>query len=137
MARKAFDKIMDGLTDAMAYAEGDKSRGKAHQVEVPTVDVRAARKTLGLSQDRFAEVFRISPSTLRKWEQGTRRPHGPARVLLRVIEKEPDAVRRALADASGSDGKEGAPARRKQRPRRATGHAAPRRRGNARAAPGD
>ena len=119
MARKAFDKIMDGLTDALAYAEGDKSRGKAHEVEVPTVDVRAARKTLGLSQDRFAEVFRISPSTLRKWEQGTRRPHGPARVLLRVIEKEPDAVRRALADPSGADRKDGATAWRKQRPRRA------------------
>jgi putative transcriptional regulator len=97
MAKKAFDRIMDGLTDALAYAEGDGSRGKAHEVEVPTIDVRAARKKLGLSQDKFAEAFRISPSTLRKWEQGTRRPHGPARVLLTVIEKEPEAVRRALA----------------------------------------
>jgi len=97
LAGKAFDKIMDGLTDALAYAEGDKSRGKAHEVEVPTVDVRAARKKLGMSQDKFAEVFRISSSTLRKWEQGTRQPHGPARVLLTVIEKEPEAVRRALS----------------------------------------
>ena len=97
MARKAFDKIMDGLTDALAYAEGDKRRGKAHEVEVPTVDVRAARKKLGLSQDKFAEAFKINPSTLRKWEQGTRQPHGPARVLLTVIEKEPEAVKRALA----------------------------------------
>ena len=97
MARKAFDKIMDGLTDALAYGEGDKSRGKAHAVEVPTIDVRAARKKLGLSQDSFAEAFKISPSTLRKWEQGTRQPHGPARVLLTVIEKEPEAVKRALA----------------------------------------
>lgn len=97
MAGKAFDKIMDGLTDALAYAEGDKSRGKAHEVEVPIVDVRAARKKLGLSQDKFAKAFKINPSTLRKWEQGTRRPHGPARVLLTVIEREPEAVRRALA----------------------------------------
>ena len=137
MARKAFDKIMDGLTDALAYAEGDKSRGKAHEIEVPTVDVRAARKTLGLSQDRFAEVFRISPSTLRKWEQGTRRPHGPARVLLTVIAKEPDAVRRALADASGADGKDGALASRRRPRRRATSCPAPRRRCLARAAPRD
>ena len=97
MARKAFDKIMDGLTDSLAYAEGDKSRGKAREVEVPTVDVRAARKKLGLSQDKFAETFKISSSTLRKWEQGKRQPHGPARVLLTVIEKEPEAVKRALA----------------------------------------
>lgn len=97
MASNAFDKIMDGLTDALAYAEGDKSRGKAHAVEVPAVDVRAARKRLGLSQDKFAEAFKINSSTLRKWEQGTRQPRGPARVLLTVIEKEPEAVIRALA----------------------------------------
>ena len=97
MAGKAFDKIMDGLTDALAYAEGDESRGKAHKVEVPAIDVRAARKKLGLSQDKFAETFKISPSTLRKWEQGTRLPQGPARVLLTVIDREPEAVRRALA----------------------------------------
>ena len=43
MAGKAFDKIIDGLTDALAYADGDKSRGKAREVEVPPVDVRVAR----------------------------------------------------------------------------------------------
>ena len=96
MAKKAFDKIMDGLTDALAHAEGDKARAKVHKVKVPAVDVRAARKKLGLSQDKFAEAFKISPSTLRKWEQGARRPHGPAQVLLAVIDKEPEAVKRAL-----------------------------------------
>ena len=97
MTAKAYNKIMDGLTDALAYAEGDRTRGKAHEVEVPIVDVRAARKKLGLSQDKFAETFKISSSTLRKWEQGSRIPNGPARVLLSVIEKEPEAVKRALA----------------------------------------
>ena len=97
MTAKAYNKIMDGLTDALAYAEGDQTRGKAHEVEVPIVDVRAARKKLGLSQDKFAETFKISSSTLRKWEQGSRIPNGPARVLLSVIEKEPEAVKRALA----------------------------------------
>ncbi len=96
--KKAFDKIMDGLTDALAYAEGDTKRARAHRVEVPAVDVRAARKALGLSQDKFAAAFRISPSTLRKWEQGQRHPQGPAQVLLRVIEREPEAVKRALAE---------------------------------------
>lgn len=69
MAPEAFDKILEGLTDALAYADGDETRGKAHMVEVPMVDVRAARKKLGLSQERFSEAFKISPSTLRKWEQ--------------------------------------------------------------------
>jgi putative transcriptional regulator len=98
MGKTAFDRIMDGLTDALAYAEGDTGRGKAHVVELPVVDVKAARKKLGLSQDKFAAAFRISPSTLRKWEQGTRHPQGPARVLLTVIAREPEAVLRALLD---------------------------------------
>ena len=96
MAKTAFDKIMAGLTDAVAYAEGDERRGKAHVVELPAVDVKAARKKLGLSQDKFAAAFKISPSTLRKWEQETRHPQGPARVLMTVIDREPEAVLRAL-----------------------------------------
>ena len=60
------------------------------------VDIAATRRRLGLSQSEFAAWFGISPGTLRNWEQGRRVPEGPARVLLRVIEREPDAVRRAL-----------------------------------------
>ncbi len=100
MATEAFNKIMDGLTDALAYANGDETRGKAHEVEVPTVDVRAARKKLGLSQNKFAKAFKISASTLRKWEQGSRHPNGPAQVLLAVIDKEPETVKRALEVAA-------------------------------------
>ena len=60
-------------------------------------DVREARRRLGMTQPAFAECFGVALPTLRKWEQGTRRPDGSARVLLRVIQTEPDAVRRALA----------------------------------------
>ncbi len=95
MSKKAYEGIRAGLEDALAYAT-DKARGRTHTVEVPVVDVRAARTKLGLSQDRFAAAFGISPSTLKKWEQGQRRPEGPARVLLNVIDKEPAAVLRAL-----------------------------------------
>lgn len=96
MTKEAFDTIAAGLADAIAYARGDKSRGKAHVIEVPTIDVAAMRKKLGLSQDRFAAAFGVSPSTVRNWEQGRRHPEGPAKVLLRVIDKEPEAVLRAL-----------------------------------------
>lgn len=96
MAKEAFDAMMAGLADAVAYSSGDTSRGTKHVVEVPSVDVAAARKTLGLSQDNFARAFGVSPGTVRNWEQGRRQPDGPAKVLLRVIEKEPEAVLRAL-----------------------------------------
>lgn len=97
MTKQAFDSIMAGLEDALAYAKGDRRRGKPHVVQVPAVDVRKARKKLGMSQDRFAASFGVSVATVRNWEQGRRRPEGAARVLLRVIEREPEAVSRALA----------------------------------------
>jgi putative transcriptional regulator len=59
-------------------------------------DVRAARKRLGLSQAEFATRFGFQPATLRNWEQGRTRPDGPARVLLAVIARHPEAVEDAL-----------------------------------------
>jgi putative transcriptional regulator len=67
-------------------------------VQVPVVDVKSARKKLQMSQDELARVLCVSPATVRSWERGYRRPEGAARVLLRVIEREPDAVLRALRD---------------------------------------
>jgi putative transcriptional regulator len=57
------------------------------------------RKRPGLSQADFSAIFDIPPGTLRGWEQGRRVPEGPARVLLKVIENDPEAVERALAAA--------------------------------------
>jgi len=96
MARIAFEKIMAGLEDALAYADGDSSRGRAHQVKVADVDITHLREKLGLSQDRFAALFGLSARTVRNWEQGVRHPEGPARILLQVIDREPEAVMRAL-----------------------------------------
>lgn len=96
MARIAFEKIMAGLEDALAYADGDSTRGTTHQVKVADVDITRLREKLGLSQDRFAALFGLSARTVRNWEQGVRHPEGPARILLQVIEREPEAVMRAL-----------------------------------------
>lgn len=60
------------------------------------VDVRAIREKFGLSQSAFAARFGFTAASVRQWEQGRRRPHGPARVLLAIIAREPAAVRRAL-----------------------------------------
>ena len=95
MSSDAFDSIKEGLEDALEYASTGTS-GTAHEVEVPMVDVRAVRERLGLSQVEFAKKFGVSVATLRNWEQGRRFPRGPARVLLMIIDLEPDAVQRAL-----------------------------------------
>ena len=89
--------ILAGLHDAFAYAQGDTTRGQAHTVHVPaTVDVKAIRKRLGLTQAAFAQRYGFEVSSIRNWEQGRRQPEGPARTLLVVIDREPEAVFRAL-----------------------------------------
>ena len=61
------------------------------------VDVRALRARLGYSQEEFAGRFGIDVATLRNWEQGRTQPDGPARTLLRLIDRDPDAVTAMLA----------------------------------------
>jgi len=98
---KAFDAIRDGLEDAIAYGQGDTTRARESTVKADRADVAAIRARLGMSQPAFAGALSVSVSvsTLRKWEQGQRVPSGAARVLLRVMEREPEAVRRALEAA--------------------------------------
>jgi putative transcriptional regulator len=57
------------------------------------------RKRLNLTQEAFAARFGFSAGAVRDWEQGRRRPEASARILLTVIDKEPEAVERALAGA--------------------------------------
>jgi putative transcriptional regulator len=63
------------------------------------VDIAAMRKRLGLTQQEFATSFGLNVGILRDWEQKRRNPDRAARTLLAVIEKEPAAVKRALANA--------------------------------------
>lgn len=91
------ESILEGLEDALAFARGDKKRGKASKVRVPDIDVARLRKRLGLTQAEFAAAFGVHVGTVRNWEQGIRRPEGPARVLLRVIDVNPKAVLDAIA----------------------------------------
>ena len=60
--------------------------------DFPETEVRALREQFGLSQDKFAQLVGISVGTLRNWEQGRRRPEGPARVLLRIASRHPEAL---------------------------------------------
>lgn len=61
--------------------------------------VRLARQAKGLTQEAFAARFRIPVATLRDWEQGRRKPDATSLAYLTVIEREPEAVDRALASA--------------------------------------
>ena len=96
MSKDAADSVMRGLEEALAYTEGRTEGARVHEVEVPDVDVARIRARTGLSQAQFARSIGVARGTLLNWEQGRRRPTGPARVLLAVIDRRPSVVEELL-----------------------------------------
>ena len=85
------EDLIQSLTEAVAHAQDEGSA-----IVYEPVDPREVRRQVSLTQAQMAPLLGMSVSGYRKWEQGQRHVSGPAAMLLRVIEKEPDAVRRAL-----------------------------------------
>lgn len=68
--------------------------------DIEAGDVVALRHFVGLTQSDFARALGISVHTLRNWEQGRRRPEGPALALLRIAARHPKLIRESLASAA-------------------------------------
>ena len=66
----------------------------------PVTRIKALRQRLGMTQAEFAEAYRLPVTTLRDWEQRRATPDAPARALLLAIERDPQLMRRLLADRS-------------------------------------
>ena len=94
---KAEKSILRGLEEALAFAKGEATGARVHRIRIKTPDVAAIRAKSGLSQTQFAKSIGVALGTLQGWEQGRRRPLGPARVLLALIEKRPSIVREELS----------------------------------------
>jgi putative transcriptional regulator len=94
-----FDAMTAEQRRAAASVDPDaqplKSNDFAHAGRTPQVKV--IRRALELSQEDFAAQFQIPIGTLRDWEQGRKEPDAAAKAYLRVIAREPAAVRKALA----------------------------------------
>lgn len=93
---KAFEQIMEGLHEAMAFARGEETGAIVHHIEVPVIDVAKIRAQTGLSQAEFARSIGVAKGTLLNWEHGRRRPTGPAQVLLAMIARQPSVVAELL-----------------------------------------
>ena len=91
---KAFTEISAGLEDAILHAKGQSSGVIEHNSEA--INVKAIREKTGMSQQKFCVTFGISLGTLRHWEQGLRSPRGAAKVLLKVVQHNPEAVIEAI-----------------------------------------
>ena len=92
------DNDFDSLVESIKQA-GQIKKGKlkpSRIFEFNPLDIKMIRRKLHKSQNEFALMIGVSISTLQNWEQGRRRPEGPARALLKVALENPEAVKNAL-----------------------------------------
>lgn len=94
MKAEAFDELLTSVRQAGEIRRG--TRRASRITKFRPADVQAIRAKLGASQTEFALMIGVSVATLRNWEQGRRRPEGPALALLRVAARNPQAVVDAL-----------------------------------------
>jgi len=96
------ESLKAGLEDAVAFINGDKSRGRVvvREVQIPAYkaeDVVRTRKALNLTQSAFALALGVSPRTVEAWEAGRNEPSGAARHLLYLLDGDHSLVQRLVA----------------------------------------
>jgi putative transcriptional regulator len=91
--------LLDSMIELRAHPRGEIQLKETVYHIPPETDVRALRETLAMSQTDFAALFGFCVRSLQDWEQGRRRPEIPIRAYLAVIQRDPQAVIRALRAA--------------------------------------
>lgn len=94
MKDEDFNLLLDSVKEAVAVDKGLKEPFKVTKYSKETVS--GIRKSTNKSQTEFADMIGVSVSTLRNWEQGTRKPNKSAEVLLRLVATNPQFVEEAL-----------------------------------------
>ena len=87
MNERGFDQLVARVKQAGAIKRGKLKPGR--RIQMDPADIRMIRKKLDKSQSEFALMIGVSVSTLQNWEQGRRRPEGPARALLKIAAENP------------------------------------------------
>ncbi len=91
-------EVEEALGEVLAHVRGEVDL-PCRIVDDPSAErILALRKRLKLSRQKFADRFGLDARAVQDWEQGRRLPDRAARVLLTVIERDPKAVERALAE---------------------------------------
>jgi putative transcriptional regulator len=89
-----FNKLTQSIKQAGKIRRGSVKATRIHTIK--PVDVKSIRHKLGKSQSEFALMIGVSIATLQNWEQGRRKPEGPAQALLKIAAENPTAVEQAL-----------------------------------------
>lgn len=94
------NSMVQGALEALAFASAEANVDD-YVVTIPeAIDVKAIRRTFGLSQARFADTFGLTVARIRDWEQGRYQPDSAARAYLTIIQRDPEAVKRALGEST-------------------------------------
>lgn len=94
MKDEDFNKLLKSVHQMGSIMRGEKVPHR--RTTRRRTDVRGLRESIKLTQAAFARMIGVSVRTLQNWEQGRREPDGPAKALLRVVERQPKAVLQAL-----------------------------------------
>lgn len=90
MRDELFNELQKNIREGGKILKGKKKPSREFNFDNP--DAKLIREHLGLSQNKFAKMLGISVSTLQNWEQGRRKPDGPAKILLNVAANYPEAI---------------------------------------------
>lgn len=97
-SRNIAQEVREGLEGYAKFVAGKPAKGKVTIVQIPAeLDVKEIRTSLKMSQDEFARAYALPLATVRKWEQGARRPDSASRAYLTMIHRDPKTVSRMLA----------------------------------------
>ena len=94
MKNEQFNELLASIEEAGKIKRGGVNASRSF--EFPEPDVKSIRESVGFSQSKFATLIGVSPRTLQNWEQGHRHPTGPAKVLLKLVQIDPESVFRTL-----------------------------------------
>jgi putative transcriptional regulator len=94
MKKELFAELVESIEEAGKIRKGLVKPSRVFRYR--PVDIKRIRNRLNVSQAQFSLMIGVSKSTLQNWEQGRREPEGPAKALLRVVDKQPQAVLEAL-----------------------------------------
>jgi putative transcriptional regulator len=95
MNNDMFNELLESVKQAGDIRKGNRKPSRRSVIEEP--DVASIREKYKMTQQEFSSMLGISVGTLRNWEQGRRKPQGPAKVLLKIAEKRPKAILESLA----------------------------------------
>ena len=94
MNNTLFTELLESVTEMDDILKGKLEPSRIF--EYPALEAKKIREKTGLSQARFALLLGVSKRTLENWEQGRRSPTGPAKVLLRMVDTDPEYALQTL-----------------------------------------